>query len=178
MLCNDSHQVANTINSSLANLFGQYQDLKVIAEPGRYFACSTHTLAVNIISKRCKSVNPEKVIKFLCKTCLFFNFHLQSFMYYVNDGLYGSFNCIFYDHVIPKPRVLKSVTDAVVTDSSVWGQTCDGLDKINDSCLLPELNIGDWLFYEDMGAYTISGHSTFNGFSKPAAHYYCTDKER
>ena len=62
-------------------------------------------------------------------------------------------------------------------DSSIWGPTCDGLDKINDSCLLPELNIGDWLYYEDMGAYTISAHSAFNGFSKPVVHYYCTDQE-
>lgn len=99
-------------------------------------------------------------------------------MYYVNDGLYGSFNCVLYDHIVPNPQVLKSATDAVTTDSSVWGPTCDGLDKINDSCLLPELNIGDWLFYEDMGAYTISGHSSFNGFMKPVTHYYCTDKER
>ena len=56
------HQVADTVNSSLVNLFGQYHDLKVIAEPGRYFACSTHTLAVNIISKRSKSIGSEKVI--------------------------------------------------------------------------------------------------------------------
>lgn len=153
-------EVADTVNSSLANLFGQYHDLKVIAEPGRYFACSTHTLAVNIISKRCKNIDSEK-----------------SFMYYVNDGVYGSFNCVFYDHTVPKPEVLKSTTDAVTTNSSVWGPTCDGLDKINDTCLLPELNIGDWLLYKDMGAYTISGHSSFNGFAKPIAHYYCTDKE-
>ena len=55
------HQVADTVNSSLVNLFGQYHDLKVIAEPGRYFACSTHTLAVNIISKKSKNTGPEKV---------------------------------------------------------------------------------------------------------------------
>ena len=59
----DYQQVADTINSSLADLFSQYHDLKVIAEPGRYFACSTHTLAVNIISKRSKSTGPEKVIQ-------------------------------------------------------------------------------------------------------------------
>ncbi len=30
-----------------------------------------------------------------------------SYMYYVNDGVYGSFNCILYDHNIPSPAVLK-----------------------------------------------------------------------
>ena len=61
---NGLRQVAGTINSSLANLFGQYQDLRVIAEPGRYFACSTHTLAVNIISKKSKNTGSEKVTNF------------------------------------------------------------------------------------------------------------------
>ena len=28
-------------------------------------------------------------------------------MYYVNDGVYGSFNCILFDHVHPKPESLE-----------------------------------------------------------------------
>ena len=28
-------------------------------------------------------------------------------MYYVNDGVYGSFNCILFDHVQPKPESLE-----------------------------------------------------------------------
>ena len=31
----------------------------------------------------------------------------QSFMYYVSDGVYGSFNCILYDHVTPTPALLE-----------------------------------------------------------------------
>jgi len=27
-------------------------------------------------------------------------------MYYTNDGVYGSFNCILFDHAIAKPMVL------------------------------------------------------------------------
>lgn len=29
---------------------------------------------------------------------------------------------------------------------------------------LPELDVGDWLIFPDMGAYKISMSSTFNGF--------------
>ena len=32
-----------------------------------------------------------------------------SFMYYVNDGVYGSFNCILFDHVTPTVSVLEEV---------------------------------------------------------------------
>ena len=29
------------------------------------------------------------------------------FMYYVNDGVYGSFNCLMYDHAEVFPKLLK-----------------------------------------------------------------------
>ena len=50
--------------------------------------------------------------------------------------------------------------------------------KVNSNFALPELNVGDWLYYVDMGAYTVCAQSPFNGFSRPKAYYYCTDKER
>lgn len=31
----------------------------------------------------------------------------ESFMYYVNDGVYGSFNCLIYDHAEVEPLVLE-----------------------------------------------------------------------
>jgi ornithine decarboxylase len=33
--------------------------------------------------------------------------------------------------------------------------------------LLPELELGDWMVWEDMGAYSLSICSTFNGFQIP-----------
>ncbi|XP_064382194.1 ornithine decarboxylase-like [Halichondria panicea] len=149
-------RVASTINSSLDSLFSSFPGLTVIAEPGRYFACSTHAIAVNITSKRV-SLTDEG----------------WKFMYYVNDGVYGSFNCIMFDHVTPTPAVLKE-TSGPLQRSSLWGPTCDGLDTLGEA-LLPELSIGDWLYFDNMGAYTISASSTFNGFLKPKVYYYVTD---
>ena len=59
---------------------------------GRYFACSTHAITVNVISKRVCTDDQNGSV---------------SFMYYVNDGVYGSFNCIMFDHVTPSPSLLK-----------------------------------------------------------------------
>lgn len=59
---------------------------------GRYFACSTHAIAVNVISKRL--LQEEGGVDLSC-------------MYYVNDGVYGSFNCVLYDHTVPRPSALK-----------------------------------------------------------------------
>ena len=47
--------------------------------------------------------------------------------------------------------------------SIVWGQTGDSKDKVCETTL-PELSIGDWLYFDNMGAYTVSVASTFNGF--------------
>lgn len=49
----------------------------------------------------------------------------------------------------------------------MWGPTCDSYDAILKSVLLPELHIGDWLIWEDMGAYTLSISTVFNGFPLP-----------
>ena len=82
--------------------------------PGRYFACSTHTLAVNVISKRCVSSQPEAPTGPVDPDSLAPTDprgtavpDSSSFMYYVNDGVYGSFNCILYDHVTPSPSALE-----------------------------------------------------------------------
>jgi len=90
---------------------------------------------------------------------------------YINDGVYGSFNCILFDHQAPQPYVLSldgsfHVPPSVpLRASSVWGPTCDSIDCVCTVTLLPEtLRVGDWLGFENMGAYTVCAASQFNGF--------------
>lgn len=90
---------------------------------------------------------------------------------YINDGVYGAFNCIMFDHQAVAPHVLSmngsfhvDGTEAM-SASSVWGPTCDSLDQVCKSVMLPSgLQVGDWLGWHEMGAYTISAASQFNGF--------------
>ena len=58
-------------------------------------------------------------------------------------------------------------------ESVIWGFTCTGKDCLNSSLLMPELEVGDWLYFEDMGAYTRSFSSNFNGFETPQIKYHC-----
>ncbi|XP_072044792.1 ornithine decarboxylase-like [Amphiura filiformis] len=46
------------------------------------------------------------------------------------------------------------------------------MDYCNKKCELPELNIGDWLFYEDIGAYHCINEGSFNGFQPPVKFTY------
>ena len=197
---------------------------RIIAEPGRFYVSTSHTLAVNIIGRRLveagSSTIPDTNLPGTSK---------DNFMYYVNDGIYGSFNCLLYDHATVNPEVLRvhsagsayangvngvngvnaanaaastklregriavaapphaggvratqqqcamlssaATAGAGQFKSSVWGQTCDGLDCIAKDVDLPELNVGDWLMFSDMGAYTVSAASSFNGFEKPSSFF-------
>ena len=90
---------------------------------------------------------------------------------YINDGVYGAFNCIMFDHQEPQPEVLClngsfHVPSTVATcAASVWGPTCDSIDVVCPVTQLPRsLEVGDWLAFANMGAYTICAASQFNGF--------------
>jgi len=153
--------MADALRNALMRHFSESSGVRFIAEPGRFFAAQTHTLAVNIIGKAVRN---------------------QQTSYYVNDGLYGSLNCVLYDHVTPECRLLLSngvsavgdkteASDELLTASALWGPTCDGIDKITGNVLLPALNIGDWLYFPNMGAYTRCAGSTFNGMPLPKVVY-------
>jgi ornithine decarboxylase len=102
-----------------------------------------------------------------------------TYMYYLNDGVYGSFNCILFDHATVQAELFdeERFANAPRYGSSLWGPTCDGLDCIVQSCPMPELQTGDWLLFHNMGAYTLSAASTFNGMPKPRLHYVMHETE-
>lgn len=158
-------EISAVINPALDLYFPEGSAVEIIAEPGRYYVASAFSLAVNIIAK--KEVHLDNSGSDDEETC-----PSKNIMYYVNDGVYGSFNCIFFDHAHPKPILHKKPSpDQLFYNSSLWGPTCDGLDQIAEHLQLPELQVGDWLLFDNMGAYTVAASSTFNGFQQSRIHY-------
>jgi hypothetical protein len=102
----------------------------------------------------------------------------QEVQYYVNDGVYQSFNCLFFDHVklsgddvhALHPRAPPPGAPSKVV-GTLFGPTCDGLDCIVKRVPLPHLAVGDWLFFVDFGAYTTAAQSSFNGFGTHRQYY-------
>ncbi|MGO9096027.1 MAG: hypothetical protein ACLQGV_12460 [Bryobacteraceae bacterium] len=47
---------------------------------------------------------------------------------------------------------------------AIFGQTCDGLDTISQSEELPNLEIEDLVFSDNIGAYSNTSATWFNGF--------------
>lgn len=161
---------------------------RIIAEPGRYYACSAFTLCVNVIAKRVmtQSATQQKLDKEslakntamieqsaamsagVCSTAMSYDESSidtsKSIMYYINDGVYASFNCLFYDHAECLPILIQDHGNASkLYKSSIWGPTCDGLDVVVKECLLPELHQDEFMVFKNMGAYTLSGAVAFNG---------------
>jgi diaminopimelate decarboxylase len=48
--------------------------------------------------------------------------------------------------------------------STIWGCSCNSNDKITGDLMLKEMEMGDWIVFHNMGAYTLSVATKFNGF--------------
>ncbi|HVC32397.1 MAG TPA: type III PLP-dependent enzyme [Chloroflexota bacterium] len=57
------------------------------------------------------------------------------------------------------------------SDVVLAGPSCDSVDVIADSALLPELNVGDRVYFLNAGAYTLAYASHFNGWPPPVVHF-------
>ncbi|CAK4713516.1 hypothetical protein LEN26_002754 [Aphanomyces euteiches] len=177
--------IASTLNSALSANFPLSSGVKIISEPGRFFAATSHTLAVNVIGRKlapnslaAQSIPHSSAAKAALGQRGLHGSTDPHYMYYVNDGLYGSFNCLLYDHaaVYPVPLGAESATNTY--SASIWGPTCDGLDCIAKDIDMPVLDIGQWIYFSNMGAYTSAAGSHFNGFSPPEKIYFDSKEEQ
>ena len=85
-------------------------------------------------------------------------------------GIYGSFNGLLYDHLVPRPVALPcggcfpAAGDATMQTCTLFGPTCDGADIICRDVHLPALAVGDYVAFPSLGAYSWAGACNFNGF--------------
>jgi len=150
--------IAKRVKDAMTQFFDSELEngtIQFIAEPGRFFAEATHTLVLNVIGK--KRIADETTGE-------------TKIVYYLNDGIYGSFNCIYFDHRIPTILPFNE-RDGKLHKSLLFGPTCDSIDLIAEEIMLPELAIGEWVYVENFGAYTIAASSVFNGFCTSVCKY-------
>ncbi|XP_036034505.1 antizyme inhibitor 2-like [Onychomys torridus] len=143
-------EMARVINAARAQYFPEGTGVEVIAEPGRFYAESVCTAVVNIIAKKA-SLEPAGHRKLA---------------YYLNEGYYGVFRIFLREPVPRTPIVVKEFpSEPRLFPCTLYGPTCDAFDRLfSKEVQLPELDVGDWLIFPDMGAYKSSMSSTFNGF--------------
>jgi ornithine decarboxylase len=124
-------------------LAGVPKDVRVIAEPGRFIAGPSAIGVASVMGRAERE---------------------GMWWYYLDDGLYGSWNGQMYDHAKYPIESLKHSDDQ--RPSVLAGPTCDSIDVIAENILLPRLKSGDIIIGRSMGAYTWASASEFNFFPR------------
>lgn len=160
-------EFAAVINEALDRYFPGTEGVEIIAEPGRYFVGSAFTAVLNIIGKKedyVADIDGKQVRKL---------------SYYLNDGIFGTFRSCEIDKEALKPKLLKDYhLSHKHFPSTIWGPCCTDQDLILEEVSLPELDIGDWIMFPNMGAYSLAKTSRFNGFYPPTVYYTLSNPKR
>jgi len=147
-----------------------------MSEPGRYFTSESTMLICNIIARRTHNKDYSSEEELECHTQIMkeddekYLIRNAEILYYINDGIYGTFNAIIFDqklffvNYMRKDMKRENEEEEQEYKSVLFGPTCDGIDCIANSISLPLLNIGDYLWFSNVGSYTNSCASNFNGF--------------
>ncbi len=132
-------ELAGIINREINRLFPK--NIQILAEPGRFLCATAATAVSKIIGKAMRD---------------------QKLCYYINDGVYHTFSGVIFDHC---HYHLKSFKSGPTQICSVFGPTCDALDVVSMAENLPSnLQLGDLLYSEQIGAYSHASSTYFNGF--------------
>jgi ornithine decarboxylase len=130
--------LARKINAEIDRLFPR--DVEIIAEPGRYMVANAAMSVASVIGKARRDGKP---------------------CYYIDDSVYHTFSGIIFDHCKYPLQAFRKGQKEIC---AVFGQTCDGLDVLSLSEELPELELDDLVYAENIGAYSNASATWFNGF--------------
>ncbi|MCR4415163.1 MAG: type III PLP-dependent enzyme [Thermoguttaceae bacterium] len=130
-------RLAARLTQEIDRLFDR--GVRIIAEPGRFLVGPAATLVMRVIGK---AIRENKL------------------WYFLDDGLYGSLSGQVFDHCKYQYRFLRGGPTQL---STLAGPTCDSFDIIARGEEIPELQTGDLVYVENIGAYSVASATTFNG---------------
>ncbi len=128
------------INQALAML---PETVQVLAEPGRFIVAPAATSVASVMGQAEREGET---------------------WYYLDDGIYGTFSGIIFDHGDYPIVALKE--SAETFPSVLAGPTCDSIDVIAEQIMLPKLENGDLIIGHMMGAYASATATDFNFFKR------------
>jgi ornithine decarboxylase len=132
--------------SSTQNAAGELSladDGELLAEPGRALSAPGMSAITRVLLRK-----PDRI--------------------YINDGLYGIFwELRFKAHLQYPFRVYRNgqLLEGDTRALRIFGPTCDSEDELPAELELPvDIDVGDHIEFGNIGAYSLSGRSDFNGF--------------
>ncbi|KFO76859.1 Ornithine decarboxylase 2 [Cuculus canorus] len=141
-------ELAAAINSALDLYFPNGCGVEIIARPGRFYVSSAFSFAASITAREEAPAEQPG-----------------------SDG-----RCLWppgHPHPL-RPLLLcpqRCCPDPPWHSSSLCGPAGCDEDRIADGLKLPELHVGDWLIFEDMGAYTIAAPTPLREGPQPHITY-------
>ena len=121
---------------------------EIICEPGRAIVAESGSTIVKVILKKKNNL-------------------------YINDGTYGSlFDAGAPNFVLPSKMITEGrIQSKKLTSFSFFGPTCDSLDYMKGPFLLPNnIKEGDYIELGQLGAYSLTFRTNFNGFYSNEIH--------
>lgn len=112
-------KLPSTIQKALKQNGFDKAPFHVIAEPGRFFAETCGHLFTKVLGIRDRSSDHRD--------------------YWISDSLYGSFNCIIYDHIEPIPFVLKNSTKDIAPVTPELHEWNISMSPMESPCPSPPL---------------------------------------
>lgn len=177
-------EIATAVNLALEEAFPPSEGVEVYAEPGRFYVSESHTYAVCVTGKKnmlshhlahataIESTGLETTVSYdLDKD--------PRVALYLNDGIYGCFNCTVFDHAtLQVAGFISSADERKTVPTKLFGPTCDSIDVVHRCLEIPKLEVGDWILWKNMGAYTTAAASRFNGFGDFKTFYILRTAEQ
>lgn len=138
-------QIMSRLRSDLKEY--QFDDVPLVAEPGRVVVARAFSLIVRVLLRKGRRL-------------------------YINDGIWASLSDSWTGKItlparfIPDPAIRsRNGDERTVVPFKVCGATCDSVDILSRPFWLPEtVDTGDWIEIGNIGAYSLSLRTRFNGF--------------
>ncbi|CAN7991561.1 unnamed protein product, partial [Ixodes hexagonus] len=155
-------QVCEAIRAAIDTHFPPSSGVTIIAEPGQFFVTSAYSLVVRVVGKRKRQINTDGVVR--PHVDIFIN---ESKDNCVSRNLYQFMDIQLHPLNPPFDRPRNVLT-------SLWGATCNPIDRMEDKTLMFDVCVDEWLFMDNMGAYGLIRATGFNGFGFPLIKYITT----
>lgn len=136
----DVDSMTDILREKLDELF---PDTEIWSEPGRFMCGTAVNLVTSVIGTKMRNGQP---------------------WYVLDDGLYGSFNGLMFDHWNFKMKMPTDKAQEKAVPSTFVGPSCDSIDVVARDLPAPKLEIGDRIMVPNIGAYSTSAATSFNGF--------------
>ena len=144
----------NIINKNFSKFFKCFShDIQLFSEPGRSIVSDCLSLVVKVNLRKKKRL-------------------------FISEGIHSYLNNAGYHNFIYPVRLFnRQETKAKIKKFCFYGPTCDSNDYMKGPFVLPDsIKEGDWIEIKNMGAYSMSMKTDFNGFLKKPRIFVIRDE--